>query len=126
MEMVLYNTRTKPMSDWKLFLDDLRFPAVEDEQTVICRTSLEALAEIELRGCPVEMMLDHDLGEGDDVSKIFYNGFEAMLLDGKTSLPKEFTFTVHSMNPVGSRYLEGKLASLVDEMRRREVDIPYP
>ncbi|WP_411839668.1 cyclic-phosphate processing receiver domain-containing protein [Paracoccus sp. ME4] len=111
---------------WKLFLDDLRFPAVEDDQTVICRTSVEALVEIERRGCPVEMMLDHDLGEGDDVSKIFYNGFEDMLLDGKITLPEDFTFSVHSMNSVGGPYLAGKLTSLVDEMLRREEDDPTP
>lgn len=109
---------------WKLFLDDLRFPAVEDQQTVICRTSMEALAEIERRGCPAEMMLDHDLGEGDDVSKIFYNGLEALLLDGKIFLPDTFTFSVHSMNSVGGPYLEGKLSALIREMRRRESDSP--
>lgn len=110
------------MNGWTLFLDDLRFPAQERDDLIIARTSLEALALIEERGCPVEMMLDHDLGEGDDASRIFYNGFEALVLDGKITIPDDFRHSVHSMNPVGGAALKAKIDRLVQEMRGRAAE----
>lgn len=114
------------MTRWVLFLDDLRFPAQERDDLVIARTSHEALALIETRGCPAEMMLDHDLGEGDDASKIFYNGFEDLVLDRKVSIPEDFRCTVHSMNPIGGPVLKAKIDRLVAEMRGRGSEGPMP
>lgn len=110
------------MSSWTLFLDDERFPAREDAEIVICRTSSSALAEILARGCPTRMLLDHDLGEGDDTSSVFYPAFEALVLDGVIEIPEGFTFDVHSMNPVGARNLQGKIECLLREIQRRSLD----
>lgn len=102
---------------WKLFLDDLRDPGPGHADAVIARTSAEALDMIRAMGCPAEMMLDHDLGEGDDASKLFYRGFEDLVLDGSITIPKDFVCTVHSMNPVGGPILKAKIDRLVAEMR---------
>lgn len=108
---------------WRLFLDDLRDPASTDPDIILCRTSQEALVELRERGCPVEMMLDHDLGPGDD-AQIFVNGFIDLVLDGMITIPEGFTFSVHSMNPVGAELLSGKMSGIVSEMRvRKDRDI---
>ncbi len=107
------------MTCWTLFLDDERHPARTDGRTVVCRTSAEALEAMRQRGCPQVMLLDHDLGEGDDATAIFYPGFEDMVLDGVISIPEGFEVHIHSQNSVGGPYLAGKIQSLVGEMRRR-------
>ncbi|MFG6080442.1 cyclic-phosphate processing receiver domain-containing protein [Paracoccus litorisediminis] len=106
------------MPDWILFLDDERFPVENGMEIVICRNSREALDLMRERGCPIEMWLDHDLGPGDDASKIFYNGFEDLVLDGIIQIPDGFRHAVHSQNSVGGPVLSGKIDGLVREMRR--------
>lgn len=103
---------------WKLFLDDLRDPGPGHSDAIIARTSAEALAMIRKLGCPAVMMLDHDLGEGDDASKLFYRGFEDLVLDGVITIPVDFVCTVHSMNPVGGPILKSKIERLVAQMRQ--------
>jgi len=105
------------MSRWTLFLDDERFPARGCEDAIICRTSQEAISEIVARGCPIQMLLDHDLGEGDDASSVFYPAFENLVLDGIIKIPPDFIFSVHSMNPVGSANLRAKIERLLREFR---------
>lgn len=107
---------------WVLFLDDERDPVRAD--AVVCRTSHEALREIERRGCPAEMNLDHDLGPGDD-AQIFANGVIDMALDGDLVFPEDFRVFVHSQNPVGADLLLHKITSIVDEMRSRSAS-PSP
>ncbi len=107
------------MTSWTLFLDDERHPARTDRRTVVCRTSAEALEAMRQRGCPRVMLVDHDLGEGDDATAIFYPGLEDMVLDGVISIPEGFEVHIHSQNSVGGPYLAGKIQSLVGEMRRR-------
>lgn len=107
------------MPDWILFLDDERFPVANGMEIVTCRNSREALDLIRERGCPIEMWLDHDLGPGDDASKIFYNDFQDLVLDGIVEIPADFRFSVHSQNSVGGPVLAGKIESLLREMRQR-------
>lgn len=99
---------------WKLFLDDLR--DCNDPEYVVCRTSSEALEQVRQRGMPVDMALDHDLGEVngmDDTAMNFLHSLAEMLMDGDLLFPSGFSYTIHSANPVGRSNIKGLLDQLV-------------
>lgn len=99
---------------YKMFLDDERFPVDKEmNEFLIVRTFVEAVKLMETKGCPNYISFDHDLGEGP-------NGYDLVKwminkdLDKPGFIPNEFSFYVHSQNPVGkgnifaqlTRYLE--------------------
>lgn len=106
---------------WHLFLDDERFPAKPRPETVICRTAAEARDAVSARGCPAEMDLDHDLGDGEDAMG-FLRWFADEALDGRVLVPDGFAWAVHSQNPVGRRNIEGFMTGLL----RAIEDTPGP
>lgn len=91
----------------KLFLDDVRDPP--DDTWVVARSYDEAVEVIQLHGLSnIEMVsFDHDLGSektGMDVAHFLIN------LDLDTgALLDQFTFKVHSANPVGHENIEALL-----------------
>lgn len=97
---------------WKLFLDDERFPV--DDSFVVVRSSDTAIELVLNRGAPSHIAFDHDLG-GDDTSIKFIWWFIDRVIDGKLSIPHDFTFSVHSQNPIGAenikQLMNGFLAS---------------
>jgi hypothetical protein len=97
------------MADYSLFIDDLRDPA--NKTDVIARSSGEAIAIVSALGMPDHISYDHDLG-GDDTSIIFINWLTDQLIDKKLSFPDDFTFSVHSQNPVGVENIKSKMRSL--------------
>lgn len=107
--------QTKP---WKLFLDDIRFPPKDG--FIVARTVDEAQRLIEQYGMPEYISFDHDLGV-DEMGNLIPDGYDfakwlvAMDMDGEITLPKNFTFEVHSKNPVGAEniryYLDGYIRS---------------
>lgn len=95
---------------YNLFIDDERFPSDKDlEQFVIARSSAECITMMELYGCPEFISFDHDLG-GKDTSIIVINWMIArdldQISDGSFFIPENFSFTVHSQNPVGAKNIE--------------------
>ncbi|MDD3595219.1 cyclic-phosphate processing receiver domain-containing protein [Sulfuricurvum sp.] len=102
---------------WKLYLDDIRYP--NDNTYIIARTVEEAQQLIEKYGVPEYISFDHDLGV-DDMDNLLPNGYDLakwlveMDMDGNIELSSDFTFTVHSQNPVGAEnirvYLSNYLA----------------
>lgn len=110
---------TLPVKEWKLFLDDERYPGKDvDENVVICRSSVEAIEQCKLRGClPVEIMFDHDLG-GDDTSMRFIRWLVDALyvnVDYVFKLPSGFTYSVHSQNPIGSANIKAYMDNIIRE-----------
>lgn len=108
-----------PVKEWKLFLDDERYPGKDaDENVVICRSSDEAIEQCKLRGClPVEIMFDHDLG-GDDTSMRFIRWLVDVLCDNadvRYKFPSGFTYSVHSQNPIGSANIKAYMDNIVLE-----------
>jgi hypothetical protein len=97
------------MADYSLFIDDLRDPA--NKTDVIARSSSEAIAIVSALGMPDHISFDHDLS-GDDTSIIFINWLTNQLIDKKLSFPDDFTFSVHSQNPVGVENIKSKMRSL--------------
>lgn len=95
-----------------MFIDDERFPPKSwiEENTIIIRTSNEAEEYFLANPCPEFISFDHDLGlnskTGYEIAKelIEYDMDEC----GKY-IPKNFTFYVHSQNPVGKRHIEALL-----------------
>lgn len=99
--------------DYKLFIDDLRFPTTPD--WFVARNSFEAINALYLYGCPTEIAFDHDLG-GQDTSMVFVKKFANMLLDGEISLPTGFKYSIHSANPVGARNIHSFMEQLLEEI----------
>lgn len=95
---------------WKMFIDDERFPV--DKEMIIVRSFEEAIDKMNEKGCPVCIYFDHDIGEGMftgyDLAKWLV---EKDLDNNKEFIPKEFTFEVHSQNPVGKENICGLLNS---------------
>ena len=88
---------------WKLFIDDERYPTTPD--WMIARTSLDAIHFVEMWGIPNEVAFDHDLGGGD--TAIVFINWLVMYLDKKEILlPKTFKYSVHSQNPVGAKNID--------------------
>jgi len=94
-----------------MFLDDIRMPSDRgmSDDMVIVRSSNDAIDYLNTHGCPSFISFDHDLG-GDDTSMTVVNFIiEADLETGGTYIPEDFTFNVHSDNPVGRDNIIGKL-----------------
>lgn len=92
---------------WALFLDDERDP-VDGGEWVVCRSTDEAVTETLSRGCPPSVMsLDHDLG-GDDTAMRYLR----WVMDTYDNW--DFTYRVHSQNPVG----RDNIVSLLESYRR--------
>ena len=84
---------------YRLFLDDLRDPP--DATWVVARSFEEAVNIIAISGCPELISFDHDLGPGR-TGYDFAHWLVQQDLDRKILQP-EFSFQVHSANPVGAR-----------------------
>ena len=108
----------KQAKQWKLYLDDIRLP--QKDGFVIARTVAEAQELIIRWGMPEFISFDHDLGV-DDMGNLLPDGYDfakwlvAMEMNGEIMMPKNFTFEVHSQNPVGAanilHYLDGYMRS---------------
>jgi hypothetical protein len=94
------------MTPWILYLDDIRIPGdnpfhedsvYSDLEWTIARSSAEAKDLIILKGMPLLISFDHDLG-GDDTAMRFLSWLTREYWDGVVSPPD---FRIHSANPVG-------------------------
>lgn len=99
----------------KLFIDDLR--NAPDSTWVVARTSDDAIAII-AEGIPEHISFDHDLG-GDDTAICVVNFIIEAVLDGLFRFPENFTFNVHSANPVGAANITGKMNGILNFMVNR-------
>lgn len=110
---------------WKLFLDDqcneinsaTNRPIRDcekmyqgDNSFIQVESVEEAKKIIKDKGCPVFISFDHDLADSDQ------NGFslakwlvEKDMDSNQNFIPKEFTFKVHSANPIGKANIESYL-----------------
>lgn len=106
----MYKTHIK----WNLFLDDERDPPNDGRDWIIARNFSEAAALINSRGLPNHMSLDHDLGEGHMTGYDFVKYVVEVMIEN--GMPEDFTFNVHSMNPIGAKnileYLQWALPNL--------------
>lgn len=104
---------------YQLFLDDVRdvtwvYPLTDPNAWVVCRSFSEALDVFKKQGWPHHVSFDHDLG---DQTPTGYD-FAKFLVDSDLdfdSMPYNFTFTVHSANPVGAANIQGLLDAYLNQ-----------
>ncbi len=94
----------------KIYLDDLRTPPAGQEWVVV-RSSYEAIEFVKNNGMPVYWSFDHDLGS-DDTTMVFLKWLIEYDMDNAgTIIPADFTYNIHSANPVGVKNIDGILCS---------------
>jgi hypothetical protein len=86
---------------WRLFLDDLRFPS--DQRALIARSDDEGRRMVIERGGPSFISFDFHLGDGCATGLDFAKWLVEMDQSGRAMLPEDFSFEVHSSDPVGTR-----------------------
>lgn len=92
---------------YKMFLDDIRNPSWvcpdlgSDTEWVICRTMGQAITAIQEGGWPSLISFDHDLGNDEPSGMEFARWLVELDLD-TGGMPKDFSYKVHSANPVGA------------------------
>lgn len=88
----------------RMYLDDIRNPVHEYDVIVISYD--EAVDFVKNNGIPSYISFDHDLG-CDDFGIVLKSGYDfakwlvEQSLDGVLEFPSDFTFDVHSANPIG-------------------------
>lgn len=93
---------------YKLFLDDERDPSYKDYDAVVAR-NYDEFVEFITHETPNYISFDHDLGK----SKTGYDAAKWLIeydLDNDI-LDRDFTFYVHSQNPIGKKNIESILTS---------------
>lgn len=92
---------------YKLFIDDERFPVYDD--WIIARSFKEVKSLVEKMGMPNHISFDHDLGKdqptGFDIAKWMCE----VDMDKIHVFPSDFTYYVHSQNPVGAKNIQSYL-----------------
>jgi hypothetical protein len=98
---------------WNLFLDDERYPPNDGREWVIARSVDAALDEIGRRGMPSYISFDHDLGSDQPTGYELVKTLIAEAIDFPDipgfQFPDDFSFYVHSQNPIGKANIEGLL-----------------
>lgn len=89
-----------------LFIDDTRDPV--NQESIVVRNLEEAQAIITELGWPNHIDFDHDLGKNEPSGYDFAKWIIEEDMD-KDFLTEEFSFSVHSMNPVGRENIKNLL-----------------
>lgn len=100
--------------NYKLFIDDERFPVQDD--WVIVRSSEEAINYVRAHGFPNEISFDHDLG-GEDTSMKFIWWFIDQYYDNGLAIPVDFKYSVHSQNPIGAENIKGLMNGFLNDIK---------
>jgi hypothetical protein len=104
---------------WNLFIDDERWPLDatwaewygKRNEWMVARTWIEVCELIDTYGMPDFISFDHDLGP----EEIYLTGYKIAQeivnkdISGEWAIPENFSFYVHSQNPVGRQNIEGLL-----------------
>ncbi|MDF1877812.1 hypothetical protein JHD47_08290 [Sulfurimonas sp. SAG-AH-194-L11] len=98
----------------RMYLDDIRTPTEEFDYVV--RSYDEAIEIIQKHGIPEFISFDHDLGV-DEEGTLLKTGHDLAKwivendLNATYNLPSDFSFKVHSQNPVGKENIISLLQS---------------
>ncbi len=100
---------------YTMFIDDIREP--KKKYDVICRSTEETLNTMIVKGCPNYISFAHDLGGDDNAMKIVKFMVERDLGNSGNFIPSDFSWNVHSANPVGAANINGYLKSYFKSKR---------
>lgn len=101
-----------------MFIDDERFPPDDGKVWAICRSKAEVVEYVAQHGVPYFISWDHDLGEGEPTGFDIAKWLVDYDLDHNV-LPKEFSYYVHSMNPVGAANINALLTNYLNFIQDR-------
>ena len=96
----------------KLYLDDVR--DLPDDSFTLVRSYEEAVLFVKDNGIPPFISFDHDLG-CDEIGNILKNGYDFakwlvdMDIENIHKFPNNFTFDIHSANPIGKNNIKSIL-----------------
>lgn len=104
---------------YKMFIDDERDPPNGETDWIVKRCFTSAMHHIYYNGCPNYISFDHDLAThltGYDVAK------EIVMLDmhGEVKIPDDFSFYVHSQNPVGAKNIQAYLDNYLSQRAEKK------
>lgn len=94
---------------YRLFLDDERYPPEGDWK--IARSVEEFILLVEHYGMPNRISFDHDLAGQDGIHAAKW--LVEQIMDGRIDFGPEFTYTVHSMNPIGAENIRSYMDSFM-------------
>lgn len=107
--------------DWEMFIDDERFPADSiSKSVVIVRSSKEAIDFCNaVQSFPKNIMFDHDLGGADTSMKFINWMIDRLYIDEPRvfKLREDFTFSVHSQNPIGAANITATMNNIIKDQR---------
>lgn len=93
-----------------LFIDDERYPPDDGKDWIIARNEKDVVVSLIDKGMPSFISFDHDLGRdentGYDIAKLLV---KLDIEDDNFSFPNNFSYYVHSQNPVGKENIIGYL-----------------
>lgn len=92
-----------------MFLDDERFP-VGPGPWAIVRSFDEAVLYVKQNGIPEFISFDHDIASEPETGYTFAKWLVEQDIDGNYKFPDNFSFYVHSANPVGAKNINMYLA----------------
>ena len=106
-----------------LYLDDIRTPKTYFSRIV--RSYEEAVSYTLEHGIAEYISFDHDLGvdEQGEIAKSGYDFAKWLVesaLDGELCFPENFTFNVHSANPVGKANIEHLLSNYLSQHKKEK------
>lgn len=114
---------------YKMFIDDERNPPDvkwdilgtkqqywDGKPWIVCRTMAEVKEVMSENGFPYYISFDHDLGREEPTGYDIVKFMVGLLMDNENLLPDDFSFGVHSKNPVGANniyyYLDNYMRTL--------------
>lgn len=92
----------------RLFVDDVRNPPEDGSPWILARSYEQAIGLFLEHGIPDYISFDHDLGMGPTGYDLVKWMVEQHL-EGLIKFPSNFTFKVHSANPVGAENITNYL-----------------
>ncbi len=101
----------------KMYLDDIRVP--KNDYDIVVRSFEDAIKFVENYGVPNFISFDHDLG-CDEMGNILKSGYDFakwlvdMDIENIHKFPNDFTFNIHSANPIGRNNINAILNNYLD------------
>lgn len=110
---------------YKLFLDDIRTPPRQHRDAKVFRDAASAMGYILSNGAPRWISFDHDLGsDGEPTGYDFVKWLCERDMDFPGFIPEDFSYDVHSMNPVGAMNIRSYLDSYLSQRSCAEEFVP--